>query len=772
MKRVALLLAFLGLGVLARADQQTYNFNSFGGLDTESPDAAMQPNSTPDAENGVTDLGPGLRPRDGFVLCQASSATAQWVFPLSNGTRYQIIQSGGRLLADTGGCTFAVTVSTVDAAVNTAAAVLGDKFFFMDTTNGLKYWDGVNVAVASATLKGSQLVNYKGRLWASALTADPRSVRASAFNDGTTWALAVDPLVTDPAVFVIGGQVDEPMTALYATHLGSLTWMKSKSFGAITGNSRADFVVRSYSDNVGTSYPDSIRDCDGLLRWLGPSRTIYEWDGSKLQNIGRSIQTYLGQIGQGDANARTYTVTSGADYGTGTSFQASTTTSVGDVTIAMANLNMVNNSFEVGSGTTTTGWTTSGAQRVTTGCGTPPNGSYYMRINGASIPGAYLAYAQFSPGFAASQISPVGTCPTFTSVVVPSVFGGSSIGDIVGAGFESINLPSAANSAYSTQRFYDGIITVSVATDGTYWYVDNPTGGYTNYSSGTWTSPGISVATVISTASWGLFTADSTLNSGAITYSIYTSSNSSLTFSGGVPVASSWSSSQTITSGAFPTVSTNTYAYLSESLSVVAATVTYPVNHSLALAWTEGNNTKVPSAWFRQRYWLGVSFNSTTNNKVLVFDRNRQWQRYSGINAAALGLYNGSLFFGNSAGVYQYEVGNMDAGSAIAAYYRTPTFSPSSPNIASTFLDMRVTAQNSAETLVTTYRVNDVATDYSFGTYAMNTKSGLQNFNLPFPITQIDRGNNINFNLAVSGTTAWRILGFTLTYVPDRIPLD
>ncbi len=893
MRRVALLLSFLSFGALARAGQQSLDFNTFGGLDTESPDAAMQPNTTPDAENIVSDLGPGLRPRNGFVLCQASSATASWTFSHSNGTRYQIIQSGGRLLADTGGCTFSITVSTVDASASVAAAVIGDKFFFMDTTNGLKSWDGTNVAVASATLKGSQLVNYKSRLWASVLTSDPRSIRASKFNDGTSWDLALDPTVLDPTVFVIGGQVDEPMTALYATHLGSLIWMKSKSFGAITGNSRADFAIRNYSDNVGTSYPDSIRDCDGLLRWLGPARTVYEWDGAKLQNIGKPIQTYLGLIGQGDANARTYTITSKTDYDTGTFYQKTSAITSGDIMLSTwtavdtsstdfaagttsntsvignsvylstNNTDVLNNGFESAVGPE---WTLSDVSRVASiscrGTLLPQSGSFFAGTNSglstvdnlvvqildpsdnvlaSPIVGAILPDCVWTKesinlsAYAGRQIKISASMGTIAAKTSTFLCSGSTVsfyaaidsgGSSAPGGFDSFSggrssiysgtftsqafnttLSSAAwtpsgvtdavngsSIAYQTQSSSDGstwqtavgwstgtapasdfrqyiryVITLSTGgtTNGTALpHTDDVTlSARANY--GAYVSTAISLGSI---SSFGLFTAVTDADSGTVAYAVYSDSNTSMNITNGVPV-SGFVSSQTITSGSYVTISTNAYIRIGETETITVST-NNPTNHSLALAWSEGNTTKVPSAWFRQRYWLGVAFNSATNNKVLVFDRNHQWQRYSGINASALGLYNGNLFFGNSAGVYQYESGTTDAGAAIAAYYRTPTFSPSSPNIASTFQDFRVTAENSSETLVTTYRVNDVATDYSFGSYAMNTKSGLQNFNLPFPITQIDRGNNVNFNFAVTGTTAWRILGFTLGYIPDRIPLD
>lgn len=898
LRKAWFLWAFPAFLALSPAHAQPLVLQQPKGLNTESSPATLQNGQTPDSENVVTDLGPGLQPRQGFTLCNTSSSTAQWFFPNSNGTRYQIIQSGGRLLADTGGCTFAITVSTVDATAPTAGAALGDKFFFTNTTDGLKYWDTANVVVASATLKASQLAVYKDRLWASGLVADPRSIRASKFDDGTVWALAVDPVVTDPAVFVIGGAGADPLTTLYASHQDALVWMAGRAFGVVAGNSRADFTVRTYSDNVGTSYPDSVRNCDGLLRWLGPARTVYEWDGTKLENIGRDIQTYLGQIGQGDGNARTFTITSQSDYDSGVFYQKTSAITSGDlmlstwtatdtsttdfnggsfsntfmvvtdtntpssgrVELSTNDTNVLNNSAE----TSTDGfsqdadhWT--GGLRTnaiakdgsfslqTGGVGDPTNiilnienssgtvlGSFNYTFstlpldtwvqesaNLAPYAGIYIQLGLARTGVGDEGLSEPFVCsgstmtfwlyrqtpsgPIFSRTVYFDLFqGGRS--SIVSGTFTS----HAFNTALSSAAWILGGVTSAAgsamtfqtqsSSDGTTWqtavawstttlpasdfrqyiryvvtiatgpgtsvrpYVDDVTlAARANY--GAYISTNISLGSI---SSFGLFGANTDSDGGTVTYAVYSDSNTSMNITNGIPT-SGFVSSQTITSGSYVTLSTSPYIRMGEVETITVST-NNPTNHLLSVAWAEGNTTKVPSAWFRQRYWLGVGQNSATNNKVLVFDRDRQWQRYSGINASSLVIYNGALFFGNLNGVFQYETGYSDAGSAIAAYYRTGTMSPAGPNLSSFFNDLQVTADSSVETAVTTFRVNDVATDYSLRSYVMNTAAGLQNFRLSFPFSQVQSGRNINFKFAVSGTTFWRILGGSLDFTPDLVP--
>jgi hypothetical protein len=876
----------IALAPLFSARAATLPISEFSGLNTEASPATLQNGQTPDSENVVTDEFGGLQPRQGFTLCHASSSTAQWLFPHSNGTIYQVIQTGGLLKADTGGCTFDISISTVDVQVKTAAASLGDRFYFTNTTDGLKYWDISSVAVASASIAATQLVAHKARLWAAGIAASPRTVFASAFGDAANWNLAVDPAVTDPAQFVIGGASGFPLTTLYTSHQDALVWMTSRSFGAISGNSRVDFTVRTYSDNVGTAYPDSVQNCDGLLRFLGPARTIYEWNGAELVNIGSVIKTYLGQIGQGDANRRTYTITDKPDYDAGTSHQLTTAITSGDIMLSTwtetdtldadfsagttsntsvigdrvylstNNTNVTNNSFE-DSGCFGSEWTATAGDPDCFTTGSPKDGSQHVRFNTQAAEGvgsltveildtsnniltsnSYSTVASYTQrtislssyigrylkikiyranSSSLTLISPVFLCSggdlTFWQKgdagghYIDLFEGGRSTtysGTFTSAGMDT-SLSSAAWTATGA-NWTTNLNAISVQTqsssDGSSWQsavswstgsapasdfrrhiryvITLSTGGTTNSTAlpyvedvtlaaranyGAFISSPIAIG---SPTSLGLFSAVTDDDGGTVAYAVYSDTDTSMTISGGVPTAG-FVSSQTITSGAYVSLSTAPYLRLGETMTISSG-VYNPTNHSLNVNWAEGNTTAVPSAWFRQRYWLGVSYNSTTNNRILVFDKNRQWQRYSGINAASLGIYSGNLFFGNDDGVYQYETGYTDAGSDIAAYYRTPTFSPSGPNLSSVFNDVQITTDESEESLVTTFQVNGAGTDYSLSSKAMNDYDGIQNFRLSFPFTQIQQGRNISLEFAVTGGSFWRILGATLDFVPDIVP--
>jgi hypothetical protein len=268
----------------------------------------------------------------------------------------------------------------------------------------------------------------------------------------------------------------------------------------------------------------------------------------------------------------------------------------------------------------------------------------------------------------------------------------------------------------------------------------------------------------------GVFSVNETLNNGTIAYSIFTDTDSTKTVTNGIPVAGTYSSSQVITSGSIPTLSTAAYVFVVSTFAITVSTHD-PTLSEATIQWGTGSSLRVASAYSNQRYWLGVAVSSTANNRVLVYDRNREWQRYSGINANALGIYNSNLYFGNTTGIFQAESGNSDNGAAISAYYRTPTYFPSeSLDVDTAFNALRITTDESAGTLATAFRVNGSATEYSLGNKAMNSSVGFNNFKLPFSNSEIRLGKYIGFRFSVSGTTAWRILGANLYHVPDLEP--
>lgn len=298
--------------------QDVLSVSQFSGLNTDDNAALLEDGQTPDAENVVTDSG-GLQGRTGFISFSTSPASDLFEFPLSNGIRYIIRRSSNTLTAALSNGQFSTLVSTVPTDRATYASVLGDRFYFMNTTDGLKYWNGATVTLASSTLKGTMIATHKGRLWVSGVSGAERLIYVSKYLDGTTWTTPANPTLDDPTQIAVQGSLDENTQALFSSFQDKIMWFKKNSFGAIFGSNRGNFIQRTFSDTIGVSAPESIRDCDGVLRWLGPDRQVWEFDGSSHYKISDQIDSLFQEISQGDSANRTAIITSQSEFEQGTS---------------------------------------------------------------------------------------------------------------------------------------------------------------------------------------------------------------------------------------------------------------------------------------------------------------------------------------------------------------------------------------------------------------------------------------------------------------------
>lgn len=306
--RVWLILAVcLAAGPL-RAEQ--YTFPRPLGLNTDEDASKLEDGHTSDAENVVTDDIAGILGRKGYVNFSTEASRNLWVFPHSSGNNYLITQSSGVLRATLGTSSFSVTIGTVATTELTEAASLGDKFYWVNVADGLKYWDTNTVYVASSNIKAGKIAVHKGRLWLGAVSGDLRTIYGSEYLNGGNFTLAIDPVDTDPVRIQVQGKLDEAITALFGSFADKLLWFKRTSFGGIYGARRSNFESRSFSETVGCSFSESIRDCDGRLRWLSSDKRIWEWDGNTFKEIsdnrqsGSRIKTLMDDVVQGDLGSK------------------------------------------------------------------------------------------------------------------------------------------------------------------------------------------------------------------------------------------------------------------------------------------------------------------------------------------------------------------------------------------------------------------------------------------------------------------------------------
>jgi hypothetical protein len=1019
-----LLFGFLLLLSPAAGATEVFSFSQFSGLNTDDSPLLLQNGQTPDSENVVTDDGPGIQGRKGFIIFSTSTSSGLWEFPKSDGTRYLITKTGTSLQATSGSGNFTQTFASVPADRVVVGTVLGDRFYFADTSNGLRYWDGSSVTTASATLTVDKLVTWKGRLAAAGVPGAERVIYLSKYLDGTSWTTPVDPTDDDPAQITVAGSLDETIQALYSSFQDKLIWFKRNSFGGIYGSRRSNFAQRTFSDFIGVSSAETIRDCDGFLRWLGPNRSVWEFDGATYKKISEQVDSLFASVAQGDGASKSQTQTSESHWSGGTASPSgaiSTTDISGSLTPKTTTFTDTTSS-EFAAGTQSSAdWLstslTDGSVQLSTSAAADPflddaaaefsAGTLALtRVSGDTVvlslstsgvrqnngptgsgstlscnpsnmrvqfrterglfldavtlalskdaagggPGDYklglLADSSGSPGSQISSttilassiatgsspvdytisfptttlesgttywlvLTPLGTCDEAitdgdlfdafrwyngadevnfrygligkeyeaTGSIVSRTFdmgfttntwlwdwtlfsasvGGSGSGsyetqtsadsvswdslvsvtnntpptstvrryirykitltrggEIVTPVLSSVAIysgPRIRPAGTLTSRTFDtGIVSpklpfwgarvstittsgggaISIFTqsssDGSSWdarvalsegaVIGSATKRYLRYqadlsatspssvarlealtlpakSTGTFETAAFNVGERIT--AWGPITVSNTLDNGTVTFEFSTSAT---------PTFSAWTS---FTSGEVPSVATAPYAAVRVTFNITAGTQT-PTVEDITVNWTEGSTIRATSAFFNQRYWLGVAISSTANNRVLVFDKSRQWQRYSGINVDAFALYNSKLYFGNTAGIYEAESGYSDNGSAISAYYLSPTVAPSGLDLFSKFLYLYTTTDSSDSTLATSYQVEGIPTDYSFGSSAMNGTTGLQTIKQPFPVTEVQQGRFISVKWQVPGTSFWRILVANLYFDRDNVP--
>lgn len=327
-------LAFFTGSLFASAVENSIKINQFGGMATDIDPLSLGDGYARDSENVITDLGSGIQPRNGYIKYSTEPAKAMWIFAKSDGTRYVIAHSSDTLKADSGAKNFSILVSSVAPSIITAGAQLGDYFYFCNTVDGLKRWDGSAVSVASAPMTMDQLVTWKGRLAGSGKPGAGRTIFLSRFLNGSDWTLETDPTDDGPSQITVGGALDENISGLYASYKDLLMWFKNNSFGGLYGSRRSNFILRTYSESVGTNHPGTVRDCDGYLRFLGPRRTVWEFNGTDLTKISEGNNALFNGILNGEINTRSTTITSKNHYEAGTLRGLSTTISEGSILLS------------------------------------------------------------------------------------------------------------------------------------------------------------------------------------------------------------------------------------------------------------------------------------------------------------------------------------------------------------------------------------------------------------------------------------------------------
>lgn len=772
---------------------------------------------TPDAQNVVTDETVGIKPRAGFTNFSTQTGSDMWVFYHSTkNNTYNIIQSSNRIIAaSNGGINFNIGAGTVNPNVTTVASQLGDRLYFMNTSDGLSYWNTDNEVRVSTNVNGNLLATHKGRLWAGGIVGDERTIYVSEFLNGSNFTLAVDPTDTSPARIQVQGREDDSLQVLYGSYFDKLIWFKNNSFGGITGNRRGNFETRAYSETVGTQARESVQNCDGFLRWLGRDKKVYEYNGAKYYPITTDIDTLMDTVVQGNADKFSHTYTSEQDFAVGIFGQRiSSTMSSGD--LVWVAVTTVTDTFSDSNFSSNPSWTTcQGSFTIDSNNSltlyTPYNrsilatnssinvGTWTFRSFGLRYPSESIYYFMGneqcgSNGYAiriGDQITGKevqlarypGPTVLISSVVAFSILDGgfsnrvafeisrseSGVFRLSRNGF-AVFMGSATDTTYSDSSF----ITINVSDDSRWGLTEvSFAKGEIDFNNSTYTFTPINVGRIgTDVEAWGVFEVNAE-NGGNIGYRVFTDSWSNINaFNNGDWDRANYAApNQIVPLSGYLGSADSQYIIIRATFSREFSSNTVTL-HDITWNWNKGSPLRAASSYRNNNYWLGVAISSDKNNRVLVYDKNRDWHRYTGINMDASILWDSKRYFINGAGTFLAESGKTDNGTSINAYYRTPDFTFGNLNNRKTFIDLYMTTTNNAGTLETDYYVDGVNTAFALNDYTMNSESGLQDFRLPFPMTQLVQGKTLSLLWTVNGTSDWSLLSGTVYFDMDSNPSD
>lgn len=790
-------------------------------------------------------------------------------FPDQNGNKWFITASSNSLFKsnNSGGTNDVLTSANgISASSQFSSVNAYGKIRLVDGSTHCIVFDGTNVTTSTATPRGTLIAFMFERIFVANVSGANSVLYMSRFGDPEDWT--DDGLADNDAATVFIRQNDGyPIRALIP-YGNLLLVFKDQSIDAITmDNSGLVPIVTAISNNIGTQHPKSIQVRYNDVIFMGPDG-FYSLFGNSITNISQGIKPTFDNILQRNSTSRSLTLTTKADFDTGTSSGIATsvvqnslvlsTWAVTDslvvdfasgtligmntyyitdaITLSTANVN--NFSFETND---LTGWTNDAS--IATASGDAYDGTYYA-LNGSlvacfsfslvlkdtnsvtltSMTGnfatSYTAYVLDLAAYYGRKVSLyVGTINQFgvfvslahtdsftctgSSVTVFAksnsasssltsrfvqfdyVTGGSIdlsnkfISRPINTGFTSPSwLPSFVSTASNGHTLTWGT-QVSTSADGVWDSTVSWTPGLAPTSAskrfirynvlvstieGGTALPYIQDVTIAARSSfgdylsavqsigtninaWGLFSANNTSNGGNITLAIYTDTNSVITIND----SNSWLSSQTITSGNIPTISTAPFLFFYTTMSVTASTQAPQVD-DFVINWNEGaSNFPVASLFYEGDYFAAVSTKSVTaNDTIFVYDRNNKWSPpYTGLNCYSLALYNQQAFCGSSlAGdIFRIQVDGVysDNGSAIDSFWKSKEFDFGYTMTDKTMKKYFVTAKYNATSSVTfAYGINRGAT--TSASLNLASTSGFFRQVIPTPSLTYNRGISHSFS--------------------------
>ena len=496
------------------------------------------------------------------------------------------------------------------------------------------------------------------------------------------------------------------------------------------------FVQTSLSSVVGTQHPESVVVTPNEIIWLAHDG-YYSYNGAQITNIGLPIGPDIDSIKQLNDGRRTWAQSSEAEFEQNTLKNVSVTPISGSV-VLLATATALLDDFTDDDFTASPAWSLSHSSGNVTASIVSSKLNLTTQSSGTFAQG-YVTYGTtttFTTGSVSFGYTPVDVstmADVYHGIVILSTVGATvqptgylfylHQGYLSGYGTFSMTkviagvndgvylddcvftLPLSAGTTYTFRIdrnneglfdiYKDGVkFTLSERCEDTTYNTFSSvhfgigTGGSTTTTrtvrfdsisiathTGSAQSPAFNIGTDIT--SWGAITLTDTPSGGTLTYAIYGDTNTALS----TATASSFVSSQTITSGQIPSIATAAYLTVFPSFSRTVATNTPSVDETI-VSWNEGDSTfPVWSMWHDGDILSAVSVDSATaNDQVFVYDENHRWTFYrTGLPIYCMTRYKQQPYFGanddgdivrfQAAGVYDdYD------GDAINSYWISKEF--------------------------------------------------------------------------------------------------
>lgn len=770
-------------------------------------------NSATYIANFVTDVEPMAIERNGYVkrdttiLGGTKPVYGLWDFTDSSGNNWIISYSSRTYYKNTIGTTpTAFGPTTTTDQIPDCAKNLG-KIMCVNGTDTAWSFDGTSTANVSGAPLGTLIEPWRTRFVISNITGAKSTGRVSADGLETSWTLG--PLATDPFAFQIGGANDgEYVRCLVGSYLDSMIIGRRNDLWALDGFDQSDYNVRNISNQIGCIESRSPQEVDGELVFLS-ARGLEAMNGRSIRQISDPIRNITDVIVRNTVNQRSNTQTLAADWGAGSSDNSvyvDTQTSSGDVQLTFPDLF---DSFRDGTVGTKSVWTSycqaltacttnvavsNGILNLNTVIGVAGEDQMFRsqnRINNYKQ-GTTFYFSISTITTASNTVFQFGISSASLNQVISSVF----FNDYFYFGFkstttgtiylsqvkDSIDGSICLSNCQTGNSVFPSTVSIFIATttyqisingivikSGSHGYTNNPVFMYSDFFYGnsgngimgidsfdmkpetvTYTSQLLNIGSLIT--SWGPMTISDSKTNSNITYQFGSTSTASL---------SSVVNYQTATNGYVPTIATNPYAAFKASFINSQLLATSKLSEYVT-TWNEGGIVPSPVSFiYDRRYWLSYTTTTASSpalDSILIWQRNKSFVLFKGINAGSFAYWRDNLYFGNSNStgyVYKFDTGNNDDGSDINSSIITKSY-----DLGQFFRDKEFSksyigylgGSSQSGSFSLGYDLNRYGTIYSLGSVSLSEEQGQGAAKMWFPLNQLVRGREIQFTLSKSGT--------------------